>query len=57
MELFQMILDYFQVNFLDCSTFPELLNSFFNVVFAVFLVYLIFKAYFAVVWRIGSGKL
>lgn len=57
MELFQMILDYFQVNFLDCSTFPELLNSFFNVVFAVFLVYLIFKAYFAVIWRIGSGKL
>ena len=57
MDIYNYLIQYFEIGqFGSCSTFPEFIEVLFHVMFAIALIVFIFKALFACVWRIGSGK-
>ena len=57
MDIYNYLIDYFEIGQLGaCSTFPELLEVMFHIMFAIAIITFIFKALFGAVWRIGSGR-
>lgn len=58
MDIYRYLLEYFEIGQLGaCSTFPELLEAMLHIMFAIALIVFIFKALFACVWRIGTGRI